>query len=582
MKDALLSALPYFARYRRGLAVGAGALLLKDLFSAGVPLLMRGGVDALTRGGAWKAVLGFAAAMLLLNALKGFFQYHMRVILVGISRDIEYDLRNDIFAKLAALDASFYARFRTGDIMARATNDLNAVRMMLGPGLMYWFETMITFFLAVGVMLWVDWRLTLVALLPAPLVSYVVLHFGRVIHDRFEAIQEQFSDISSRVQENLSGVRIIRAYAREPEELALFEKLNRDYIGANLKLARETGVFYPLMEALIALTFLLVLLFGGWRVLEGKLSFGSFVMFQMYMNMLVWPMIAFGWVTNLMQRGTASMTRIRAMLDEIPRIAAPADPVPLPEPLAGAIEFDRVSVSYSDGAPALSGLNLRIPAGSTVAIAGHTGSGKTTLVQLIPRLLDPTEGTVRIDGIDLRTCDPPALRRQIAVVPQETFLFSTTIAENIAFGVSGASSEVIRTAAERAGLGPDLAGFPKGLETLVGERGITLSGGQKQRVAIARALLRDPRILILDDALSSVDTVTEERILAHLAEMMSGRTAILISHRVSTLRLADRIYVIENGSLAEQGTHDQLLAHGGYYADLYEKQQLEEELETAE
>jgi ATP-binding cassette subfamily B protein len=387
-----------------------------------------------------------------------------------------------------------------------------------------------------------------------------------------------FSDISSRVQENLSGVRMIRAFVQEAAELRRFEKLNKDYIRENLRLVRISGLFQPLLEALIGVTFLVVLWAGGAQVLNGRLSMGGFVMFNTYMGFLVWPMIALGWVVNLMQRGTASMGRINQILHERPTIAAPPSPAPIPH-ARGEIEFRGVSLDYPSGR-ALNGVDLFIPAGATFAVVGHTGSGKSTLVGLVPRLMDPTTGSVHLDGINLRDLDPAELRRQIGFVPQETFLFSATIAENIAFGVENATEDEIHRAAELAGLAGDIESFPHGYETMVGERGITLSGGQKQRTAIARALLRNPRILILDDALSSVDTLTEERILNGLSSVMRGRTVILISHRVSTVRQADTIVVLEKGCIVEQGTHSDLVAAGGYYADLSQKQMLEEELEA--
>ncbi|MBI4876796.1 MAG: ABC transporter ATP-binding protein [Acidobacteria bacterium] len=580
MRDSLRFAWPYLWRYRRGLALGFGALILKDAAAALAPLLIRAAVDALTLGFRLERLLMFAALLVGLSAVKGFFQYWMRVILIGISRDAEYDLRNDLFARLIVLSRDFYSRFRTGDIMARATNDLNAVRMMLGPGVMYWSETSLLFVLAVAAMLAVDWPLTLMALSPAPLVSAAVLVFGRIIHARFERIQKMFSDISSRVQENLAGTRVIRAYVQEDAELKRFAELNEDYIAQNIRLARATGLFMPMLQSLIGMAFLVVLWGGGIRLLAGKITLGTFLMFNTYMGLLIWPMIAFGWVVNLMQRGAASLARIREILGETPSIAAPASPRRLAQPVRGEIEFRGVELRYG-GIPVLNGVNLRIAAGSVVALVGHTGSGKTTLMDLVPRLMDPSAGAVLVDGVDVRELDPAELRRAVGFVPQETFLFSAAIAENIAFGVKEASEEEIRRAAEMAGLGPDLAGFPEGYRTMVGERGITLSGGQKQRTAIARAVLRDPPILILDDALSSVDTVTEERILTGLALVTRGRTTILISHRVSTVRNADRILVLENGVIVEQGSHEELIALGGYYADLYQKQLIEEELESA-
>jgi ATP-binding cassette subfamily B multidrug efflux pump len=568
------SARPYLWRYRRGLFLGTGALVVKDIFGAIIPLIVKFGVDSLKSGFRLAVVFEFAAALVAVSVFKGIFQYWMRVILIGMSRDIEFDLRNDLFSHLVQLSSGFYARFRTGDIMARATNDLNAVRMMLGPGIMYWAETMLTAVLAIAVMLFVDWRLTLIALIPAPFVTAVMIFFGRRIHDRFEAIQKMFSDISSRVQENLSGMRVVRAYVQEAAELRTFEVLNEEYIDQNLRLARLSSVFMPLVQGLIGCTFLLVLAAGGYQLLHQRISLGSFVMFNTYMGLLVWPMIALGWVVNLVQRGTASWNRIMELMHQKPELGGTRT-----QEFQGEIEFRNVEVSY-DAEAALTGVNLRVGAGATIAIVGHTGSGKSTLASLIPRLLDPTRGAVILDGTDLRELDPHWVRRQVGFVPQETFLFSATLAENIAWGRQDATQDQIQWAAEVAGLAPDIASFPAGYDTVIGERGLTLSGGQKQRVAIARAIVREPGILILDDALSSVDTITEERILNGLTAVMRGRTTILISHRVSTVRDADRIFVLEHGEIVEEGPHEELVAAGGYYADLYRKQLLEEELEA--
>ena len=570
---------PYMRRYRKGLSLGLGALLMKDILAASLPVVLKDGVDSLTSGFQMRIVLELAAAIVGLAAIKGVFQYWMRVIIIGISRDIEYDLRNDLFRRLVELSQDFYSRYRTGDIMARSTNDLNAVRMMLGPGIMYIGETVIMLILSIGVMLHTNARLTLMAFIPAPFVSLAVVLFGRRIHVRFEHIQRIFSDISSKVQENLSGVRVIRAYAQEQAEIEQFELLNRHYIRENIGLAKIQGMFMPLLQALIALTFLIVLWAGGRQLLDGRMTIGSFVMFNVYMGMLIWPMIAFGWVINLMQRGTASLNRINEMMRERKTVARPSGHVLVPGDYQAEIRFDDVSVSFG-GREALRSINLTIAAGETVAIVGHTGSGKTTLVSLIPRLFDPSSGIVTFGGVDLPRFDPEDLRCQIGFVPQETFLFSATLAENIAWGVASASRGQVQSAAEIAGLSSDIETFPNGLETTIGERGLTLSGGQKQRVAIARAILRNPRVLILDDALSSVDTVTEEKILNGLASLMRDRTTILISHRVSTVQNAGRIIVLSHGAIVETGTHNELQRLGGYYAELYQKQLLEEELEA--
>ncbi len=579
MLKSLSTLMPYLRRYRGGLALGIGALLMKDALAVALPLVIKTGVDSLTQGFQVRAVIQMAALLIGLSLVKGLFQYWMRVILIGISRDIEYDLRNDLFGHLVELSQDFYARYRTGDIMARSTNDLNAVRMMLGPGIMYWSETTVMLVLAVAVMARADLHLTLIALAPAPLVTIAVIFFGRRIHTRFEHIQKMFADISSKVQENLAGVRVVRAYAQESAEVEQFESLNRDYIRENIGLARIQGLFMPLLQALIGMTFLLVLWAGGRQLMQGRISLGSFVMFNTYMGMLIWPMIAFGWVVNLMQRGTASLNRINEILHERPSIAREVGETPGPADYSPQIRFDGVVMAFA-GREAVAGVDLTIHSGETVAIVGHTGSGKTSLVSLIPRLFDPTSGFVELGGVDIRRFDPEDLRREIGFVPQETFLFSATLAENIAWGVPDATSEQILWAAEVAGLASDIETFPHGLETMIGERGLTLSGGQKQRTAIARAILRNPRILILDDALSSVDTVTEEKILNGLASVMRDRTTILISHRVSTVQNAHRIVVLEHGSIVETGTHEELQRRGGYYAELYQKQLLEEELEA--
>jgi ATP-binding cassette subfamily B protein len=566
-------------RYRRGLVWGILALVLRNLFAAAVPLGIGFAVDALSARFEMREAVQFALLLVVLTAVKGVCQYWMRVILIGISRDVEFDLRNDLFRRLLDLSAGFYARVRTGDIMARATNDLNAVRMMLGPGVMYTADTVLTAVLAVAIMAGVDWKLTLLALAPAPLVTVLVRYLGRFIHDQFLTIQGIFSDISSRVQENLSGVRVVRAYVQEEAEQKLFDELNLRYITQTLRLARVSGFFAPALQGLTGVSFLIVLWYGGYRLLNSEITLGTFLMFNVYLGMLIWPMVAMGWVVNLIQRGAASLERIDGLLREEPTVTDPPRPLPLPDPLRGELRFERVSLRFGQ-TTVLGGIDLEIPAGATVAIVGHTGSGKSSLVQLVPRIHDPSEGRILLDGRDTRDLRLEELRRAIGFVPQETFLFSATLAENIAFGRPDATEDEIRRAAEIAGLAGDVAGFPEGYRTLLGERGITMSGGQKQRTAIARAILRNPRILILDDALSSVDTETEERILAALTEYLKGRTTILISHRVSTVRHADRIFVIEDGRIAEEGDHESLLAAGRWYADLYRKQLLEEELEA--
>jgi ATP-binding cassette subfamily B protein len=545
-----------------------------------VPPIIGRAIDDMRHAGVSLHRIGVLALLLLLvSGTKAIFQFLIRWVLIGVSREIEFDLRNDLFQHLEGLSHSFYQRTRTGDIMAKATNDLNAVRMLLGPGFMYTANTIVFTAFALGFMLHISHRLTFYAFLPLPVVSVIIQYFGRRIHERFERIQAMFSEISARAQENFSGVRIIRAYAQEEAEIASFEMANREYIARSLTLVRLMGMLWPTLETMLGLAIVLVLWLGGREVLLGRMTVGQFTAFNTFMVQLTWPVIALGWVINIFQRGTASLGRISQLMDEKPEIvdapnvlAASHD-----DEITGEIEFRDLQFSY-DGTPILHDINLRIPAGSSLAIVGPTGSGKTTLVSLIPRIYDVQPGMVLIDGKPVREYPLAFLRRNIGFVPQETFLFGETIRENIAFGVPDASDQDVRWAAEAANIATEIEDFPEQYKTIVGERGITLSGGQKQRTAIARALIRNPRILVLDDALSSVDTQTEDKILNHLREVMQGRTTIFISHRVSTVRNADRIAVLHSGRIVELGTHEELIARNGYYSDLYNKQLLEEEL----
>lgn len=570
---------PYLEKYRSAYLWGGLCVLLMNGTWILFPLVIRSAIDDL-RTGVTLHKLGIAALLLLAVAVvKGIFQFLTRWIVIGASRDIEFDLRNDLFRHLEGLSYSFYQRTRTGDIMARATNDLNAVRMLLGPAIMYSANTIVFTAGALAFMLTISPKLTLYAFLPLPVVSIVIQYFGTRIHERFERIQAMFSDISARAQENFSGVRVIRAYVQENAEIASFEKANREYIARSLKLVRLMGMLWPTLETMLGLAIVLVLWLGGREVLQGRITVGDFVAFNTYMVQLTWPVIALGWVVNIFQRGTASLARIHQLMTEMPEItdAPGVGATPDSEEIRGDIEFRNLNFCYN-GQPVLHDVDLRVPAGSSLAIVGPTGSGKTTLVSLIPRIYDAEPGSVLIDGKPIREYPLAVLRRNIGFVPQETFLFSETIRENIAFGVQNATEEEVRWAAEAANIATDIDSFPEKYKTVVGERGITLSGGQKQRTAIARALIRNPRILVLDDALSSVDTQTEDKILNHLREVMEGRTTIFISHRVSTVRNADQIAVLHGGHIVELGTHEELLALNGYYTDLYNKQLLEEEL----
>ena len=557
--------------------MGGVCVLLNNGIWILFPLVIRRAIDDLHSGVSRHKLLTYALLLLAVAGLKGIFQFLTRWVLIGVSREIEFDLRNDFFRHLESLSYSFYQRTRTGDIMARATNDLNAVRMLLGPAIMYSANTIVFTAGALVFMLSISPKLTLYAFLPLPVVSVTIQYFGKRIHERFERIQAMFSDISARAQENFSGARLIRAYVQEEYEIAGFETANREYIARSLKLVRLMGMLWPSLEVMLGLAIVLVLWLGGREVLYGRITVGGFVAFNTYMVQLTWPVIALGWVINIFQRGTASMARINQLLVERPEIEDASANLPTTTQIEGDIEFRDLNFAYN-GTLVLHDINLHIPAGSSLAIVGPTGSGKTTLVSLIARVYDAPSGTVLMDRRSIRDYPLEVLRRNIGFVPQETFLFSETVRENIAFGAQGATDEDIRQAAYAASIAEEIEAFPEQYRTIVGERGITLSGGQKQRTAIARAVIRNPRILILDDALSSVDTQTEDKILNRLREIMRDRTTIFISHRVSTVRNADRIAVLHGGCIVEAGTHDELLALDGYYSDLYNKQLLEEEL----
>jgi ATP-binding cassette, subfamily B, multidrug efflux pump len=627
----LKALIPYVLRYKRFVALGLLTLALMGIVGA-LPQLLIGAIMDCLRGSAVPLSTLTGSARTLLHPLfafysprsehalalycsiligsmivKGFFSYWTRWILIGMSRDIEYDLRNDVLARLVALDPEFYARNRTGDLMSRATNDLNAVRMVLGPGIMYTAVTFATMVLAIFFMFKLSPELTLWVLIPVPFVALAVRYFGQIIHRLSEQIQAALGVLSTRAQENLTGIRVVRAYAQEQSEMDAFDNANRDYVGQNIKLISSWSLFFPALSVLIGSTVVILLGLGGKRAIDGGLTLGTFSAFYTFLIQLTFPMIAIGYVTNIFQRGAASMGRLNYILNARPNIqdstmtsadspaasngqsmggdGSEAAAAASATSIRGEIEFRHLSFAYPAGANGAGGvtvlhdISLHVPAGATLAIVGPTGSGKSTLAALIGRLWEAAHGTLLIDGKPIGRYSLAELRRAIGYVPQDTFLFSDTIRGNIAFGVSEAAEEHVYEAAEIAGISGEIQSFPHGFDTMVGERGITLSGGQKQRTSIARAVLRQPRILILDDALSSVDTETEERILRQLRGVMSQRTTILISHRVSTVRGAEQIIVMREGRVIERGTHEQLLALGGYYADLYQKQLLEEELE---
>ncbi|HNV02631.1 MAG TPA: ABC transporter ATP-binding protein [Vicinamibacterales bacterium] len=584
----------YLLRYTRGFVLGLACTGLSTAFGLATPWVLKLAVDDLAASATGAKFRTYALLVLGLALAGGAFRFLMRRIIVGVSRRLEFDLRNDLFARLLTLPPAYYHAHRTGDLMSRATNDLNAVRMMAGPAIMYITETAIVFAVAIVLMAGLDARLTAVALIPLPFVSIAARRFGAAIHRRFEGIQAQLSALSAVVQEALSGVRVVRAYRQEEAEFARFADANTEYVRRNLGLIRVQSAFFPGLGLLLGLGGLLVLWLGSRDVIHGRITLGEFVAFNAYMAMLTWPMIAFGWVTNMLQRGAASWQRMLEVLDAEPAVPdLEPDPArPAVGPIRGGIEFRGLTFAF-DGAPVLRDVSVAIEAGRTLAIVGPTGSGKSTLINLIPRLYDPPRGTVFIDGTDVRDIPLAALRGAIGFVSQEPFLFSESLGENIGFGTRAGAAErpaasqppaatldePLAAAASVACLDKDVRDFPEGYATMVGERGITLSGGQKQRTALARAIAIDPRILILDDALSAVDTYTEEEILSRLRGVMRERTSVIVSHRISTVRDADLVILLDGGRIVERGSHDELVALGGAYAGLYRKQLLEEELE---
>jgi ATP-binding cassette subfamily B protein len=582
--SALRRLVPYYRPYPRLLVGGLVLIVISSAIGAVVPWLLRAGIDDLRAGTPTSRIWTIGGGIVALALVGGGMRYWMRELLNGLSRYIEYDLRQALFVHLETLEGAYFGRMRTGDLMARLTNDLSAVRMAAGPAIMYLTNTIFGGAFALAFMLKIDVRLTLLALLPMVLLPAFTIKLGGAIHRRFEAVQEEFSALTTLAQENFAGVRVVRAYRQERAEIGRFSTLNERYLAKNMRLARLYGIMNPMFGLLAGLSGVIVLGLGGSLVVRGTITVGAFVAFGLYLGMLTWPLIALGWVINLFQRGAASMARLLEVLDASPKLREPSAPRTLPASAAGrSIEFRNVGFHYPTeaGQPTrwvLRGITFTVPAGATIGVVGATASGKSALMDLVPRVFDPQEGEILIDGVTVRDVGLTELRREIGYVPQESFLFSDAIGNNLQYGTDDEGAGV--WAAEIAQLSETIKSFPGGYDTMLGERGINLSGGQKQRAALARALARRPSIVLLDDALSAVDTHTEAEILHSLRDALAGRTAMIASHRISAIRDASWIIVLDEGHIVEQGTHAELIAAGGRYWTLLSRQQLEESIET--
>ena len=583
MVNRIKPLIPYLARYRGVLGAGFLFVILGSILGLMGPRILGWAIDAIRGAGSRSVLLPYVLLLLSIEAAAAIFIYYQRTLLLGTSRKIDFDLRNDLFAHLLSLPFSFFNRQKTGDIMARATNDMEAVRMFVGPGLWNGVELVVMVAVALPIMFTISPLLTLYSLLPMTVLPILVLVVSPMLHGRFTAVQEQFSELSAHAQENLNGIRVVKSFTREESVLDRFRALNREYVERNMGLVRIYGSFFPLLMGIAALGLIIVVWLGGRQVIRGVITLGDMVAFTQYHALLTWPMIALGWVINLYERGTASLVRIAEILETEPEIRDEEGVRTDFGPVRGEIEFRNLTFSYDEESdPVLREFDLRIPVGATVGITGPTGSGKSTLLNLIPRLFQPERGQIFLDGVDVRDIPLQTLRRAVGMVPQESFLFSESIEESISFGIDRPEQDEVLEVALLSQIHAEILEFPDQYGETVGERGVTLSGGQKQRIALSRAVIRKPAILILDDAFSSVDTNTEEAILDRLRDIMSERTSLIVSHRVSTLQDADLIIYLEDGRIAEQGTHAELVGREGRYAKIVERQALMEELESLE